>query len=93
MSYGELEKLKDSLIGDLKGKIIPALLGLLLFVWNIIGIFYTPECKLFIINIMCIFIGTMAVGYNKKYRTPIIGIIYNLIPAIIITLILYNHFS
>lgn len=86
------DKIKESigsLMGSIKSKAIPSIIGLLFFVWNIIGIFNTDEWLWFSIN-MGIMIGFT--GLSEKIKKAPVIVSLNIISSLIMGYILYLHF-
>lgn len=88
----EAEAAKDSIkamLGELKKKALPSIIGLFVLSWNIIGIFWTDAWVLFISNIATIFIGSVVVGFvDKTKKIPVI-VLFNIISISIMSYILY----
>lgn len=93
ISIDELKNLKASLMSNVKGKIFPAILGALMITWNIVGILYTQEWKLFLASIVITLVSSVIVAYIKKFRTVPIIIVSNILYLLVISLILYTHFA
>lgn len=89
------EKLKETmndLIGELKSKALPSIIGFLALIWNIVGICNATERTLFIYNLSVICLSSLIIGFNEKARSIFMVVTVNTLSISIMSYILYSHF-